>query len=136
LIDGAVKRGIDREALFLRLQKMAGARFVHSAIDKLRSHEASFAESDIVELEPTVKSMRCPFPAYADQPRVPVIDRDRLGALGRTRFVSMYEGFALLRKAEEAVVAPAGQQPDESLDQQRRLYLEAIDKFKEVPLTA
>ncbi len=44
----------------------------------------------------------------------------------------MYEGFALLRKAEEA--APAGQQPDESLDQQRRLYLEAIDKFKEVPL--
>jgi hypothetical protein len=46
----------------------------------------------------------------------------------------MYEGFALLRKAEEAVAAPAGQQPDEPLDQQRRLYLEAIDKFKEVPL--
>lgn len=63
-----MKRGIDREALFLRLQKMAGARFVHDAIDKLRSHEASFAEFDIVELEPTVKSMRYPFPASADQP--------------------------------------------------------------------
>lgn len=109
LDQATVKRGIDREALFLRLQKMAGARFVHDAIHKLRrrppaTHQASFAESDIVELEPTVKSMR---------------------------FVSMYEGFALLRKAEEAVAAPAGQQPDEPLDQQRRLYLEAIDKFKE-----
>lgn len=104
LDQATVRRGVDREALFLRLQKMAGARFVHDAIDKLRSREDSFAESDIVELEPTIKSMR---------------------------FVSMYEGFALLRKAEEAVAAPAGQQPDESLDQQRRLYLEAIDKFKE-----
>jgi hypothetical protein len=59
------------------------------------------------------------------------------------RFVSMYEGFALLRKAEEAAEvsagggallddSPAQQSSEGELDKQRRLYLQAIEKFKEV----
>lgn len=46
-----LKRGIDREALFLRLQKMSGIHFARPAIDKLpeKGHGQTFVPcSDVV----------------------------------------------------------------------------------------
>lgn len=65
---------------------------------------------DIIEVEPTVKAMR---------------------------FVAMYEGFALLHKAEEATQARGSAGPqtpslDSSDAPQRLFYLQAIEKFKDV----